>query len=87
MSLDDLDVLDCHRYAPSAQALISRWRTESKHSSHLLSIRARVSHVLCRRRTLDTNPTKTKRATDELPEDLGDSDRQLAPGGTQEIMR
>ncbi|MFC6765030.1 tyrosine-type recombinase/integrase [Natrinema soli] len=76
-SLEDLDVLDCRRYA---RHLKQRARDgdlkASTATTYYAYIRAFLTFCVADE-LLDTNPAKAKRATDELPEDLGDADRQF----------
>ena len=76
-NLDDLDVLDCRRYA---RHLKQRARDgdlrASTATTYYAYVRAFLSFCVADE-LLESNPAKAKRATDELPEDLGDADRQF----------
>jgi site-specific recombinase XerD len=76
-TLEDLDVLDCRRYA---RHLKQRARDgdlkASTATTYYAYVRAFLTFCVADE-LLDTNPAKAKRATDELPEDLGDADRQF----------
>ncbi|ELY81871.1 tyrosine-type recombinase/integrase [Natrinema pallidum] len=76
-SLENLDVLDCRRYA---RHLKQRARDgdlkASTATTYYAYVRAFLTFCVADEH-LDANPAKAKRATDELPEDLGDADRQF----------
>ncbi|MFC7216232.1 tyrosine-type recombinase/integrase [Saliphagus sp. GCM10025334] len=76
-NLEDLNVLDCRRYA---RHLKKRARDgdlkASTATTYYAYVRAFLTFCVADE-LLDTNPAKAKRATDELPEDLGDADRQF----------
>jgi site-specific recombinase XerC len=76
-TLEDLEVLDCRRYA---RHLKQRTRDgglkASTATTYYAYVRAFLTFCVADE-LLDTNPAKAKRATDELPEDLGDTDRQF----------
>ena len=76
-TLEDLDVLDCRRYA---RHLKQRARGSDLKASTATTYYAYVRAFLTfyvADELLESNPAKAKRATDELPEDLGDADRQF----------
>ncbi|WP_332900415.1 tyrosine-type recombinase/integrase [Haladaptatus sp. CMSO5] len=75
--LEDLDVLDCRRYARhlKKQARDGDLKASTA-TTYYAYVRAFLTFCVADE-LLDTNPAKAKRATDELPEDLGDADRQF----------
>ncbi|GKZ16292.1 tyrosine-type recombinase/integrase [Haladaptatus sp. T7] len=75
--LEDLNVLDCRRYARhlKKQARDSDLKASTA-TTYYAYVRAFLTFCVADE-LLDTNPAKAKRATDELPEDLGDADRQF----------
>ena len=76
-NLEGVDVLDCRRYA---RHLKQRTRDgdlkASTAATYYAYVRAFLTFCVADE-LLDSNPAKAKRATDELPEDLGDADRQF----------
>ncbi|MDL0145139.1 tyrosine-type recombinase/integrase [Halobacterium salinarum] len=87
-SLENLDILDCRRYA---RHLKQRARDgdlkASTATTYYAYVRAFLTFCVADEH-LDANPAKAKRATDELPEDLGDADRQFWRGEERRaIMR
>ena len=87
MSLDDLDVLDCRRYARHLKRRARDGELKaSTATTYYAYVRAFLTFCVADE-LLDTNPAKAKRATDELPEDLGDAERQFwRKGERQAIM-
>ncbi|UHQ99096.1 site-specific integrase (plasmid) [Natrinema zhouii] len=76
-SLEELDVLDCRRYARHLKRRVRAGDLKaSTVTTYYAYIRAFLSFCVADE-LLDSNPAKVKRATDELPEDLGDADRQF----------
>jgi len=76
-TLEELDVLDCRRYARHLKRRVrARDLKASTATTYYAYVRAFLSFCVADE-LLDTNPAKAKRATDELPEDLGDADRQF----------
>lgn len=76
-SLEGLDVLDCRRYARhlKQQARDGDLKASTA-TTYYAYVRAFLTFCVADE-LLDTNPAKAKRATDELPEDLGDTNRQF----------
>ena len=76
-TLDALDVLDCRRYARHLKHRARDGELKaSTATTYYAYVRAFLTFCVADE-LLDTNPAKAKRATDELPEDLGDADRQF----------
>ncbi|ESP86799.1 tyrosine-type recombinase/integrase [Candidatus Halobonum tyrrellensis] len=76
-TLNDLDVLDCRRYARHLKQRARDGELKAgTATTYYAYVRAFLSFCVADE-FLDTNPAKAKRATDELPEDLGDADRQF----------
>ncbi|WP_114579511.1 tyrosine-type recombinase/integrase [Saliphagus sp. LR7] len=75
--LEDLEVIDCRRYA---RHLKQRARDgdlkASTATTYYAYVRAFLTFCVADE-LIETNPAKAQRATDELPEDLGDTDRQF----------
>ena len=77
MNLEDLDVLDCRRYARHLkQGVLDGDLKASTATTYYAYVCAFLTFCVADE-LLETNPAKAKRATDELPEDLGDADRQF----------
>ena len=76
-TLEDVDVLDCRRYARHLKQRVRDGDLKaSTATTYYAYVRAFLSFCVADE-LLETNPAKAKRATDELPEDLGDADRQF----------
>ena len=76
-SLDDLAVLDCRRYARHLKRRVREGDLKASTArTYYAYVRAFLTFCVADE-LLDANPAKAKRATDELPEDLGDADRQF----------
>ncbi|MFC4987329.1 tyrosine-type recombinase/integrase [Saliphagus infecundisoli] len=76
-TLEGLEVIDCRRYA---RHLKQRARDgdlkASAATTYYAYVRAFLTFCVADE-LLETNPAKAQRATDELPEDLGNTDRQF----------
>ncbi|ESP89787.1 tyrosine-type recombinase/integrase [Candidatus Halobonum tyrrellensis] len=76
-ALDDLEVLDCRRYARHLKRRTRDGELKAgTATTYYAYVRAFLTFCVADE-FLDANPAKAKRATDELPEDLGDADRQF----------
>jgi len=76
-SLDDLSVLDCRRYARHLKGRVRDGDLKASTArTYYAYVRAFLTFCVADE-LLESNPAKAKRATDELPEDLGDADRQF----------